>query len=68
MEGNEGDIEHFLRCPSFFASAYTFSVEIVLVYVFRKNPIAPYSLVLYLRWMENLEFLKPKDDENLHQS
>ena len=33
----------------YFASGYTFSGEIVLVYVQRKkNPIAPYSLLLYL--------------------
>ena len=34
--------------PSFFLSAYTFSGEIVLVYVHGKNPTAAYSIILYL--------------------
>ena len=48
MEGDEGEIMRFLTCPSYFATAYTFSGEIVLVYVHgKKNPIAPYALLPY---------------------
>ena len=44
MEGDEGDRVHILRCPSFFASASTFSGENVLLYVHTDS----YSLTLYL--------------------
>ena len=50
MESDKGEIMCFLRCPSFFAAAYTFTGKIVLVYFsWKKNIIAPYSLLLYWR-------------------
>ena len=33
IESDEGEIGRFLRCPFYFASTYTFSVKIVLVFV-----------------------------------
>ena len=37
IEGSNSDLVRFLRCLSYFASLYTFSGEIVLVYVHRKK-------------------------------
>ena len=45
MKGDEGEIVCLLKCFSYFVAAYTFSGEIILVYVhIKKNPIATYSI------------------------
>ena len=49
IEGDEVEV-HFLALPLVFASAYTFSCKINLCTIKEKNPIAPYSLILYLVW------------------
>ena len=49
MEGDEGGIVCFPKMPLLFSD------EIVLVYVTEKNPIAPYSYVLYLMAIQSLK-------------
>ena len=61
----KGKIVRFLRCPSCFASAYTFSSEIVLVYVHGKKsycPIFPFTIFAPItRSREGRQFIVKKN-------
>ena len=50
--GDKGEIVLFLRCPHNAVSVYTFSGDIVLVYVHEKNiplPHIPFYYILVLK-------------------
>jgi len=64
MKGDQGEIIHFLRRPSNFASAYTFAGEIVLVYVVHGKKFYC-SLIPYTIFEQHR--LKDKVDERTAQ-